>query len=203
MTIQLDDISLQLGEKQIFDHFRQDIEAGEKVLIRGPSGSGKSTLLRLILGFLQPDEGTVRLDGEALSQQNVWAMRRRMAFVSQDLHIGSGKVSAFIREIFAYRANQHLSYDEGRVLEHFRHFRLEPEKLEQDISALSGGEKQRLALITALLLDREAYLLDEVTSSIDESLRKTVIDFLAGMEEKTLLVVSHDQGWEGFKTIEL
>ena len=203
MHIQLQDISLRLGDKPIFDGFNLEVSSGEKVLIRGPSGSGKSTLLRLILGFIRPDEGEVRLDGEALTEGNVWTLRRRMGFVSQDLDIGSGRVKDFIEEILSYRANRELSYDEDRTLELFDRFRLERDKLRQDITKLSGGEKQRVALIVSLLLDRKVYLLDEVTSSIDEALRDTVIEYLAGLNNKTMVVVSHDQGWKGFREVQL
>lgn len=203
MHIQLQHISLRLGDKQIFDDFNLEVAPGEKVLIRGPSGSGKSTLLRLILGFVRPEEGSVKLDGEALTEDNVWALRRRMGFVSQELNIGSGKVHDFIQEVLSYRANRDLSYDEEHTFELFDRFRLERDKLTQPISKLSGGEKQRVALIVSLLLDREVYLMDEVTSSIDEALRETVIEYLAGLEKKTMVVVSHDRGWEGFREVQL
>ena len=105
--------------------------------------------------------------------------------------------------MLSYRANQHIPYEEERILDHFDRFRLERDKLSQQIGALSGGEKQRVALIVSLLLDREVYLLDEVTSSIDEALRATVIEHLQGMEGKTMVVVSHERGWEGFREVDL
>lgn len=205
MQLKLQNISLSLSSKAIFQHFNLKIAEGEKLLVRGPSGSGKSSLLRLVLGFLPPDEGSIYIDGNLLGSTNVWALRRRMAFVPQGLNIGSGKVEAFIRDIYGYRANQHLEYDEEAVIARFEQFDLEAEKLYQDIGKLSGGEKQRVALIVALLLDRELYLLDEVTSAIDEALRDKVIAHLAGMKGKTMIVVSHDQGWEkyDFRKIEL
>ena len=203
MKIEFRNISLRLGEKQVFDNFSFQVGAGEKILLRAPSGRGKSTLLRLVLGFVRPDAGAVLLDGEELTEQNVWKMRSRMAYVSQDLNIGAGRVDDFIREVFDYRANQHLAYDEARILDYFDHFGLERDKLQQPIEGLSGGEKQRVALVVALLLDREAYLLDEVTSSIDEALRNRVIRHLAGIEGKTLVVVSHDQDWEGFRVVNI
>lgn len=203
MKIEFRNISLRLGEKQVFDNFSLQVGAEEKILLRAPSGRGKSTLLRLVLGFVRPDAGAVLLDGEELTEQNVWKMRSRMAYVSQDLNIGAGRVDDFIREVFDYRANQHLAYDEARILDHFDHFGLERAKLQQPIEGLSGGEKQRVALVVALLLDREAYLLDEVTSSIDEALRTRVVRYLAGIEGKTLVVVSHDQGWEGFRVVNI
>lgn len=198
MEILLDNLSLRLGDKQIFRDFNLQVGDAEKILLKGPSGSGKSTLLRILLGFVRPDQGTVRIDGAVLSRKNVWTLRKRMAFVSQDLNIGSGKAVDFIKDIFSYQANRRLTYDESQVLSFFDRFRLEGDKLHQDISKLSGGEKQRLALIVALLLDRELYLLDEVTSSIDEALRETVIEYLAGMKNKTMIIVSHGYGWESF-----
>lgn len=205
MQLQLKDLSLRLGGKPLFRDFNLEVANGEKILIKGPSGSGKSTLLRIILGFVRPDQGEVRIDGEQLTPGNIWSLRRRMAFVSQDLNIGSGKVKDFIHDIYGYRANRHLEYDEEHILTIFGRFGLEADKLWQDIRKLSGGEKQRVTLIVALLLDRELYLLDEVTSAIDEALRNTVIEYLAGLEGKTMIVVSHDLGWHeyDFREIDL
>ncbi len=205
MQIKLQDIDLQLGGKQVFRQLNLEVSTGEKVLIRGPSGSGKSTLLRLILGFQQPDEGAVWVGGAVLSSKNVWALRRRMAFVPQELSMGFGQVSGLFRDVLGFRANRHLTYREEQVLAYFETFGLEQAKLEQDIRQLSGGEKQRVALILALLLDRELYLLDEVTSAIDAALRNSVIDYLVRLEGKSLIVVSHDPGWEafGFREIKL
>ncbi len=205
MRLHLQNLHLRLGGKPVFQGFNLAVAQGEKVLIKGPSGSGKSTLLRLILGFVQPDRGVVQIDGRPLNRQNVWSLRQRMAFVSQGLSIGHGKVEDFVRDIYGYRANRHLVYDETRIFAHFEQFDLEPGKLRQDIRRLSGGEKQRVALIVALLLDRELYLLDEVTSAIDEALREKVIAHLAGLPGKTMVVVSHDRGWAAyaFREVEL
>ncbi len=198
MQLQINNLSLRFGEKRLFHQFHLEVTKGEKVLIKGPSGSGKSTLFRVILGFQRPDEGEVYIDGELLNSENVWSFRRRLAFVPQELNIGSGKVKDFIRDIFSYRANRHLEYDENKILTQFRLFDLAPDKLNQPIGKLSGGEKQRVALIVALLLDRELYLLDEVTSGIDEALRDKVIAHLASLEGTTMMVVSHDRGWKKY-----
>jgi putative ABC transport system ATP-binding protein len=205
MRVELHNISLRLGGKPIFQNFSLMLEEGEKVLLKGPSGSGKSSLLRLVLGFVMPDKGRVLIDGEALKRENVWALRRRMAFVPQEWNVGSGTVEAFIREIFSYRANQHLKYEEEQVLAQFAQFELEAEKLTQAFSKLSGGEKQRISLVIALLLDRELYLLDEATSAMDRALRDKVIAHLAGQEGKTMIIVSHDEGWKkyGFRELML
>ena len=196
--ITLENIYLKRGDKILFEDLSLRVGKGEKLLIRGPSGCGKSSLLQMIMGFVQPDSGRVRIDGEILTRHNVWTLRKRMAFVGQELNLGPGKVSDFFQEIFAYKANRHLQYNESEVLGLFDRFLLEKGKLNQAISALSGGEKQRVALIAALLLDREIYLLDEITSAIDEALRETVMAYLASIPGKTMIVVSHERGWEAF-----
>lgn len=205
MRLQLKGISLRLGGKPIFQGFNLEVAEGEKVILRGPSGSGKSTLLRLILGFVQPDTGEVRINGALLNHENIWPLRQRIAFVPQELNLGSGQVRDFIRDIFGYRANRHLKYNEAHILTLFEQFGLEPAKLQQDTSKLSGGEKQRVALITALLLGRELYLLDEATSALDEALRDRAIEYLARLEGKSMIITSHGRGWEayGFREVQL
>jgi putative ABC transport system ATP-binding protein len=205
MQLKIHKLSLQLDGKVLFQNFNLEIAEGEKVLLKGPSGSGKSTLLRLILGFVQADTGDIHIDGQLLDQKSVWSLRQRMAFVPQELTIGSGTVKDFIQDVFDYRANRHLKYREEQILDLFKQFELEANQLEQDISQLSGGEKQRLGLIVALLLDRELYLLDEVTSAIDEALREKIIRYLARLEGKTMVIVSHDRDWQeyGFREIDI
>jgi putative ABC transport system ATP-binding protein len=205
MQLQLRNISLRLGDKVIFQNFNLDLREGEKLLIKGSSGRGKSSLLRIILGFVHPDEGEVLVDGVPLSRENIWAVRRRMGFVSQELTFSSGKVRDLFRDVYGYRANRHLKMNEAEILARFKLFDLESDKLDQNIEKLSGGEKQRVALILALLLDRELYLLDEVTSAMNEDLGEKVIRHLARLEGKTMIVVSHAGGWEkqGFRELVL
>jgi putative ABC transport system ATP-binding protein len=71
-------------------------------------------------------------------------------------------------------------------------FHLAPEILAQDMTSLSGGEKQRIALVSAILLDRPIYVLDEVTSALDRSCRQAVLEFFLGDGDMTVLLVSHD-----------
>lgn len=201
MQIDFRQISLRLGGKQVFSDLNLTVPEGDKWLLRGPSGSGKSTLLRMILGFVQPDAGSLWIDGQELNRDTVWSLRRRMAYVSQDVQIGTGTVEKVIREVLGYRANRHLTYREKDVLDHFQRFDLTAAHLRQPVRQLSGGERQRLALIIALLLDRELCLFDEVTSAMDADLRGKVIQYLGSQGDKTILVVSHDPGWEkrGFR----
>jgi ABC-type lipoprotein export system ATPase subunit len=67
--------------------------------------------------------------------------------------------------------------------------------LDKDMTSLSGGEKQRVALISALLLEREILLLDEASSALDQRAKKAAIDLLYSKEDLTLLAITHDREW--------
>ena len=67
--------------------------------------------------------------------------------------------------------------------------------LRKDPSELSGGEKQRLAIIVSILLERKVFLLDEVTSSLDKHLKKKVINYFIEQDDWTIVAISHDPGW--------
>ena len=77
-----------------------------------------------------------------------------------------------------------------------RELGLEDDILDKNFQELSGGEKQRIGILIALLLNRDIYLLDEVTSALDVNLKKTVADYFLARENWTLLVISHDREWE-------
>lgn len=203
--IQLQDISLRLDGRNLFDRLSVEVAAGGRLMILGASGTGKTTLLRMLLGFVLPDSGSVRIAGEELGLENVWRLRRQMAYVSQEMQIGRGRVEAFIREIFNYRSNRDKSYPREKALELLDDFQLGRHTLDKRLEDLSGGELQRLAIIVTLLLDRPVYLLDEVTSALDQPLKEMIASYFTGLKDKTLIVSSHDSVWhsQGFQTLDL
>ena len=168
--------------------------AHEKVVLAGASGSGKSSVLACLLGFLAPAAGRIAIQGEPLSAKSVWRLRRALALVQQEPDLGELGVEEWLREPLAFRANAALQGNFTRVPEWLARLRLSPAILRQKGPELSGGEKQRLALVSALLLDRPILLLDEPTSALDPDSRRAVYDCLAGLERQTLLMVSHDAG---------
>lgn len=174
-----------------------DLELGEggKVLVYGKSGIGKSTLLKLLLGFVRPDEGSIYFEGRELDRRSVWEVRRRVAYVSQDLDIAEGKVEDFIEEVLLYKANQELDLRDGALAETMDVLELDRSILEKDMRDISGGEKQRVALVVAVLLQRDIYLLDEVTSAVDPDMKRRIVDYFADLEGATVLAVSHDENW--------
>jgi len=168
------------------------IDPGEKVHLQGRSGSGKSTLLRSILGFVTPDEGTIRIEGELLNGRSAWALRRRLVYVPQEPNLGTGSVAEVFERPFHYRANMHLRGNLKRVEELMDRFLLSRELLDKDVTTISGGEKQRVAIITSVLLDRKILLLDEPTSALDKVGKSAVADYLRSRTDVAVLFAAHD-----------
>jgi ABC-type bacteriocin/lantibiotic exporter with double-glycine peptidase domain len=190
--IEINDLTVAFDGKEVLSGFELSVAAGEKVVITGDSGCGKSTVLRAILGFAVPDAGSIRIGGELLDEHSVWGMRTRLAYVGQEPELGAGPARDALTKAFEYHANTSLKDNLKRVPELAKHFNLESEILDKDVSALSGGEKQRVALIAAILLDRKIYLLDEATSALDKANRRVVGDYFRSLPDVTLLAVSHD-----------
>jgi len=185
-------LSLSFQSRVLFQNILLNLTKGRMAVITGESGTGKTSLLRCLFGFVQPVSGTIRLDGSELNDRTVWSLRRRMAFVQQEPSLGKGRVIDALRLPFFFKANQSVENPLGRLNEMMEIFRLPLTLLEENVSRLSGGEKQRLALLSALTLQRELYLLDEVTSALDERSKNAVLDYLGRQKHLTILAVSHD-----------
>lgn len=184
-------LSVRLDGTQLFHGVSLSVKMGEKITIAGPSGSGKSTLLRCVLGFV-PFDGEIRIAGITLNARTVWQSRRQMAYVAQEPELGGGTVQEVLARPFSYKANQGLAYHREEVDRLFDIFLLPSPLLHKDMASLSGGEKQRVALIGALLLRRPLLLLDEAASALDGEAKKQVRAYLSGREDLAIVSVSHD-----------
>lgn len=193
MQIKAQNITKQFTEKYILREFSFEINPGDKVNIAGPSGIGKTTLFRLLLGFEMPDSGHIEVNGKALEGEQIWAVRQQVAYVSQDLNIGLGTVNQLFTETLSYKQNHHLkSHAQKHIAQLLEQFELPTSTLDKNITELSGGEKQRVAIVNSLLLQRKVFFLDEISSALDASLKEKVLDYFLGNTEFTVLYISHD-----------
>ncbi len=103
--IHFQDIKLEFSGKKIFDDCQFSVNAHDKVVIFGKSGTGKSTLLKVILGFEQPQQGSVYIKNTKLSPQTILKLRSQIAYVDQDVMIGEGIVKEIINQYFALSVN--------------------------------------------------------------------------------------------------
>lgn len=193
-SIDVERLAVAFEGRSVLEDFFLRVEAEEKVVLAGPSGSGKSSVLAALLGFLVPAAGRIAVLGERLDAKSVWRLRRSMALVQQEPALGEQTVKEWIEEPFAFRANETLRGQLARLPDLLARLRLPEAVLRQKGTDLSGGEKQRVALVAALLLDRPILLLDEPASALDPDSRQAVYACLAGLRGPALLMVSHDVG---------
>lgn len=179
--------------KAVFDGLSFAIKEGEKKLIYGESGTGKTTVLNMILGFEKPDTGTIEYRSNSLTDETIKTIRKDIALLPQNLDIAEGNVFNFVSGVFSLKSTPDLQME--KLYDLLNEWQLDEDILEKDFGQISGGEKQRLAIIIALLLERNVYLLDEPTSSLDEKLKLRVRDKFLNMNGSTLIVVSHDDIW--------
>ncbi len=197
-AIAIDELGVNYDGRQVLYGFGLKVEAGEKVSLTGPSGSGKSTVLKCILGLVEPQEGSIRVRGNRVAGDGVWEARRSLAYVAQEPELGAGTVRQAIERPFAFKANADLRGNLKRLPPLLERFHLVPALLDKESRSLSGGEKQRVALIMAVLLDRPILLLDEASSALDRDNKQAVVDFIRQAVDLTVLSVAHDTEWLGF-----
>lgn len=171
------------------------IKPGEKIGIIGRSGSGKSSLAKLLVGFYQPDAGSILIDDIDARQLDVHELRHNIGYAPQDIHLFSGT----LRDNLLYGASY---MDEEAMLQVatitgvHEFARRHPSGYNMRVGErgmnLSGGQRQAVALARALLLNPPILLMDEPTSSMDntseELIKKALMPVVA---DKTLLLVTH------------
>ena len=189
MTIEIQSLTLSYDENIILSECNLRLTEGEILAILGPSGCGKTTLLRAIAGFVQPDNGTIHLNGRILNQlqpeeRNIGMLfQRPVLFPHKDV---LGNI------LFAYRRRKDRKMEE--VDEIMKDMGILSMK-NQSIETLSGGEAQRVVLARALLTNPELLLLDEPLSSLDLDVRRQLaLEIRATLKSKNIAAihVTHD-----------
>ena len=176
--------------------FDADFKSESRVTaIFGPSGSGKTSVLNVIAGLLRPGRGRVAVDGAVLVDTGAGVFvpphRRRIGYVFQDDRLFphlSVKGNLLYGRIFAGSSRHHAAFEEVTDLLDLGAL------LRRGISALSGGEKQRVAIGRALLSSPRLLLLDEPLSSLDERRKGEVMPFLEKLRDQAsmpIVYVSH------------
>lgn len=189
---ELDNLGLVSPEKMILEGISLSIKEGEHLTITGPSGSGKSSLLKLLAALVSPSSGQLFYQGQELGDLDPVAYRREVSYCFQQPVLFGQTVRDNVAFPFEIRQ---IPFDQERVLTALARLNLGPEFLEKPIKDLSGGEKQRVALVRNLLFEPKVLLLDEVSSGLDEKTKILLRTFLNDLHQEgvTLIEVTHDQ----------
>jgi iron complex transport system ATP-binding protein len=193
--IAVENLSLSFDDVQVLDGLDLGVERGEFVAVVGPNGAGKSTLLRTINGTLDPDDGTVTLDGTPTEEQSARAVSRQVGTVPQDTSMGFAFTVEQVVEMGRTPHRSRLDWtDEGdpidRALE-----RTETAALrDRQIDEISGGQRQRVVLARALAQEPDALVLDEPTASLDINHQIRVLELITELvaDGKAVLAAIHD-----------
>lgn len=171
------------------------IERGKTTVLIGPSGCGKSTLLRLIIGLLQPNQGTIQFDDTILAPENITEVRRRTGYVIQEGGLFPHLTARGNALLMARHLGKPDNEMQHRLIELCSLTRFPQNLLDRFPAELSGGQRQRVSLMRALMLSAELLLLDEPLGALDPLVRaglqedlKTIFTEL----KQTVLLVTHD-----------
>lgn len=187
------DVGFSFGEKKVIEHFSALIRRGEHVSIMGPSGIGKSTLMNSLIGLSIPMSGEIMVNGVAVIPENIQLIRETVSWVPQNVQLPYSTVREMLRSPYDLAVNRGAKFDSSQCLQFLEQLNLEASILEKSITSLSGGEKQRLLIISALMLERKILLLDEPTSALDSRNIVRLSGLLSSLGDTTILSVTHDE----------
>jgi phosphonate transport system ATP-binding protein len=162
------------------------VKAGEFCVILGPSGSGKSTLLRTVNGLVTGYEGTVRIEGVAVTPHTLKTMRLRTGMIYQQFNlvqrasVAHNVISGMLAATSTWRAMLGLfsEKDRTKVCELLATVGLQPEHLKRRVSQLSGGQQQRVGIARAFMNDPDLILADEPVASLDPKISRDIMSLL-------------------------
>lgn len=199
-AIELRSVRFGFGERPVLDGIDLLVAEGETVCILGGSGAGKSTVLRLILGLVQPDEGSIVVNGRDISTasfEEILEMRREMGMVFQGAALFD---SLTVFDNVGFYLFEHTKLAEEKIRERVENALEVVDLNPQDVmdllpSELSGGMKKRVGVARALIHEPRLLLYDEPTSGLDPITTRTIDDLIRKLQRElgvTSVVVTHD-----------
>jgi ATP-binding cassette subfamily F protein uup len=182
IVIEAENVSYSFGDQPIVRDFSTTIQRGDKVAIIGPNGSGKTTLLRILMGELTPQQGNVR-----------HGVNIEMAYFDQ-LRAQLDESKSVLDNVGQGRDAVTINGKSRNIIGYLEDFLFSKDRVHAPISALSGGERNRLLLARLFAQPANLLVMDEPTNDLDLETLEVLEDLLLDYEG-TLLLVSHDRAF--------
>ena len=196
LGIRMDDVTFRYakGDKEVLSHFSHDYRPGTKTAILGTTGAGKTTIFRLILNFIQPDSGEVTFYGDGFTHAADKSMRAHVVFVPQGNTLISGTIRNNLLMAKPDASDAELQAALHTACADFVFFL--PKGLDTVLSehggGLSEGQAQRIAIARGLLRPGAVFLLDEISSALDEDTERELFSRLfTARPATTMLLITH------------
>jgi ABC-type multidrug transport system fused ATPase/permease subunit len=174
------------------------IPAKSIVGLVGPTGSGKTTTIDIILGLLEPQKGSLEVDGKVITNQNSRSWHRCIGYVPQNIYISDDTIAANIAFGLENKDINIEKVEKASKIANLHNFILEelPEKYQTTVGErgvrLSGGQRQRIGIARALYNDPKVLILDEATNALDNQTEKEVMNAVNNLNKNiTIIMISH------------
>lgn len=189
----LKDVSFSYNDKKIFDNFSLNIRRGSYTSIIGPNGSGKSTLMKLIVGLYKAN-GEIKIDDTLMSEDTYKDIRSRIGIVFENPD--NQFVAETVMDEIAF-ALENLNFDKKEIRTRVKEIGklLDIESImEKEPHSLSGGQKELVALASALVLKPKILILDEALDMVDNNRRQDVLNVLTNLNNlgMTIINITHN-----------
>jgi phospholipid/cholesterol/gamma-HCH transport system ATP-binding protein len=198
-VIEIKGLKKSFGSNEVLKNINLDVKRGENVVIIGKSGQGKSVTVKCIVGMIEPDEGTIKVFGEEVTQLNedeLKKLRMRIGFLFQS---GALYDSMTVRDNLAFPLQRVLKIQDENEIEQRSKEVLEAVGLADAIdkmpSDLSGGMRKRMSLARTLIVKPEIILYDEPTTGLDTITSKEISELILEVQKKyktTSVIITHD-----------
>ena len=194
--LRFDHVSLSYGSQKILNDLCFEIEEGQFAVLIGPSGCGKTTTMKMINRLLEPDSGTIRIDGQDIHSQDKVELRRHIGYVIQQIGLFPNMTVAqnicVVPKLLKYSKEQcdQIVRDMLAMVEmpYEQYANKYP-------SEMSGGQQQRIGILRALAASPPIVLMDEPFSALDPMTRRSLQQEVKGLQQKlhkTFIFVTHD-----------
>lgn len=189
--LEIKDLYYEVENTNILNGISISVDQGDCISLVGQSGSGKSTLMKLCADLIPLSKGDVWYKGKSYKEYDPLELRRQITYCIQMPHLFGESVYENLEFPFKIRKE---SMNKKKVVELLEKFNLDESFLTKEVKSLSGGEKQRIALIRNLVYRPEVLLLDEATSALDKENTQVIEQYVKELNQKgvTVLWITHD-----------